>query len=145
MSGSPETRSEGASVKSALHKQVIERCHHHLLSMPGVTEDRPFGPEVPVFKVMGKMIAYLSPDRDPPWLTLKLDPAMGQLARSTYASVHAGYHMNKDHWNTILLDGTVPDTEITAWIEESYELVVSGLTKAKRCRLQQEIEGASKT
>ena len=111
---------------------IIDTIRKQLLALPGATEDRPFGPEIPVFKVMGKMFAYLSPDRDPPWLTLKLDPAMGQLARSTYPSVHAGYHMNKVHWNTIFLDGSVPETEILAWIEESYELVVAGLPRARR-------------
>lgn len=106
--------------------------------MPGAAEDFPFAPDVPVFKVMGKMFAYLSPNQDPPWLTLKLHPVMGQLARSTHAAVHAGYHMNKDHWNTIHLDDSVPDDEVLAWIEESYELVVAGLTRAKRQQLHDE-------
>ena len=117
---------------------TIDELRAHMLALPGAYEDRPFTPEVPVFKVKGKMFAYLSPNQDPPWLTLKLDPAMGQLARSMHASVHAGYHMNKDHWNTIILDGTVPDVEILAWVEESYELVAAGLSKAKRNELKRE-------
>ena len=111
-----------------------------MLALPGAYEDFPFGADVPVFKVEGKMFAYLSPDRDPPWLTVKLDPAMGQLARSTYTSVHAGYHMNKDHWNTILLDDSIPSPEILAWIEESYELVVAGLPRTKREALRRNSE-----
>ncbi len=115
---------------------TIDRLHAYLLDRPGAIEDRPFGPEVPVYKVMGKMFAYLSPGHSPPWLTLKLDPILGQLVRSTHAAVRPGYHMNKEHWNTIVLDGSVPDAEIMAWIDESYDLVVSGLTRAKRAQLQ---------
>jgi len=113
----------------------LAALHTYLLSHPGAIEDRPFGPETPVYKVAGKMFAYVSPGRSPSWLTLKLDPMMGQLARSTYPSVHAGYHMNKEHWNTIVLDGSVSDVEIMAWIDESYDLVVSRLTRAKREQL----------
>ena len=80
---------------------TIDRLHDFLLARPGAIEDRPFGPEVPVYKVMGKMFAYLSPTQSPPWLTLKLDPVLGQLVRGTHAAVRPGYHMNKEHWNTI--------------------------------------------
>ena len=117
---------------------TVDELRALMLDLPGAYEDRPFTPEIPVFKVMGKMFAYLSPHQDPPWLTFKLDPAMGLLAMSTHESVHAGYHMNKDHWNTVILDGTVPDPEILAWIEESYALVVAGLSRAKREQLRQE-------
>ena len=121
----------------------LTALHAHLLSHPGAIEDRPFGPETPVYKVGGKMFAYVSPRRSPSWLTLKLDPMMGQLARSTYPSVHAGYHMNKEHWNTIILDGSVPDVAIMVWIDESYELVVAGLTNAQRARLLDDARGGA--
>jgi predicted DNA-binding protein (MmcQ/YjbR family) len=114
----------------------LATLHAYLLDRPGAIEDRPFGPEIPVYRVMGKMFAYILPKQVPPWLTLKLDPAAGQLARSTHASVRAGYHMNKEHWNTVILDGSVPETEIMAWIDESYDLVVAGLTRAKREELR---------
>jgi predicted DNA-binding protein (MmcQ/YjbR family) len=120
---------------------TIDRFHTYLLGRPGAVEDRPFGPDVPVYKVMGKMFAYLLPRRSPPWLTLKLDPVLGQLARSTHPAVSPGYHMNKEHWNTIVLDGSVADAEIMAWIDESYDLVVSGLTRAKRNRLHAGCKG----
>lgn len=110
----------------------------HMLSLPGAVEDRPFGLDVPVYKVMGKMFAYLLPSRIPPWLTLKLAPAMGQLARSTHPAVRPGYHMNKDHWNTIVLDGSVPEAEILAWIDESYELVVGNLPRRLKRALADE-------
>ena len=115
---------------------TVDELRAFMLELPGAYEDHPFTPDVPVFKVMGKMFAYITPQHDSPWLTFKLDPAMGLLARSTHPSVHAGYHMNKDHWNTILLDGTVPDAEVLAWIDESYELVVAGLSRAKHAQLR---------
>ncbi|MGB2983143.1 MAG: MmcQ/YjbR family DNA-binding protein [Candidatus Bipolaricaulia bacterium] len=115
---------------------TIDRLHTYLLSLSGAIEDRPFGPDIPVYKVMGKMFAYVSPNQTPPWLTLKLDPILGQMLRSTYAAVHASYHMNKEHWNTIVLDGSMPDEEIMAWVDDSYELVVAGLPRKKREQLQ---------
>jgi len=114
----------------------LEMLHEFMLTMPGTVEERPFTPEVPVYKVMGKMFAYVSPNKQPPWLTLKLDPAMGRLVRSTHRSVLPGYHMNKEHWNTIILDGSIAEGEILAWIEESYDLVVAGLTRKKKAELR---------
>lgn len=119
---------------------TLETLRAFLVDRPGAIEDRPFRPEVPVYKVMGKMFAYLSPSHSPPWLTLKLAPILGQLVRSTHAAVRPGYHMNKEHWNTILLDGSVPGEEIMAWIDESYDLVVAGLPRAKHERLRSSSE-----
>ena len=116
----------------------LDRLHAYLLSLPGAVEERPFTPELPVYKVMGKMFAYVSPDDSPPRLTLKLDPLHGQLLRSTYAAVLPGYHMNKDHWNTVLLDGSLPEEEILSWVDESYELVVDGLPHRLRKELNNE-------
>ena len=105
----------------------VDRIRTHLLSMPGAVEDFPFTPEVPVYKVGGKMFAYLSPAESPPRLTVKLEPLHGQILRATYDAVRPGYHMNKDHWNTVFLDGSVPEDELLAWIDDSYELVVDAL------------------
>ncbi len=105
----------------------LDRLHGYMLSLPGAVEERPFTPETPVYKVMGKMFAYVSPDQSPPRLTIKLDPLHGQLLRATYDAVRLGYHMNKDHWNTVLLDGSIPEEELLTWIDESYELVVDNL------------------
>lgn len=116
----------------------VNRLRAHLLSLPGSTEERPFTPEIPVFKVMGKMFAYLSPDESPPRLTLKLEPFHGQLLRATYDAVRPGYHMNKEHWNTVDLDGSVPEEELLTWIDESYELVVAGLPAGLRKALADE-------
>ena len=90
---------------------TFEQIHAYLLSEPGAIEDHPFGPEVPVYKIGNKMFAYSSPTNVPPSITIKLDPLLGQMLRSTYEAVQAGYHMNKDHWNTIALNGSIPSKE----------------------------------
>ena len=117
---------------------TFEQLHHYLLSQPGAIEDRPFTPEIPVYKVGGKMFAYASPDESPPSITIKLDPLHGQILRATYDAVSAGYHMTKEHWNTIQLDGTVPDDELLTWIDESYTLVFSKLPKKTQGSLRKE-------
>ena len=117
----------------------VDRLQAYMLSLPGAVEERPFTPEIPVYKVMGKMFAYVSPDESPPRLTIKLDPLHGQLLRATYdAAVRPGYHMNKDHWNTVLLDGSVSEEELLTWIDESYELVVDNLPVRLRRSLADE-------
>jgi len=118
----------------------VERLRQYLLSLPGALEDFPFMPEIPVYKVQGKMFAYLSPRETPPRLTIKLEPIRGQLLRATYDAVRPGYHMNKDHWNTVFLDGTVPNDELLGWIDDSYQLVVDGLPARLRKALRNEAE-----
>jgi len=115
---------------------IFEEVHKYLLSQPGAFEDRPFGPEVPVYKIGNKMFAYSSPNNVPPSITLKLDPLLGQMLRSTVAAVKPGYHMNKEHWNTITLDQSVSLDEVFSWIDESYALVRSKLTKRVREQLE---------
>jgi len=111
---------------------TFEQIHVYLLSQPGAVVERPFTPEVPVYKVGGKMFALAAPNDFPPKITIKLDPLLGQLLRSTYEAVQAGYHMNKEHWNTITLDGSIPEEELLIWIDESYTLVVSNLSERAR-------------
>jgi predicted DNA-binding protein (MmcQ/YjbR family) len=118
----------------------IQSIHMHLLSKPGAVEERPFAPETPVFKVMGKMFAYTSPQSVPPSVTIKLEPLHGQLVRSMYDAVLPGYHMNKEHWNTIQLDGSLPLDLVKEWIDESYTLVVSKLPLAAKHQLARQRE-----
>jgi predicted DNA-binding protein (MmcQ/YjbR family) len=106
-----------------------------LASQPGAMEDQPFGPDVLVYKVCGRMFALVAPD-SPARITLKLEPLHGQLLRAQNASVLPGYHMNKDHWNTVVLDGGVVDDELADWIDESYALVVERLPRRERERLR---------
>jgi len=136
----PQLSIAGTSVAEEAAPMTFEQIHVYLLSQPDVVEERPFTPEVPVYKVGGKMFAYTAPNDVPPRITIKLDPLHGQMLRSTYEAVQAGYHMNKEHWNTITLDGSIPEEELLSWIDESYALVVSNLSKRAR---QQLIDAAS--
>lgn len=113
----------------------LEALHGYLMGKSGAVEDRPFDPDLPVYKVMGKMFALLWAQDDPPRLNLKCDPFHAELLRETFPAVSPGYHMNKRHWNTITLDGSIPDEDLKAMIDESYHLVVVGLSRAVRARL----------
>lgn len=104
------------------------------MNRAGVTEEYPFGEDVRVYKVLGKMFA-LFPHDEKLSISLKCDPVRAVMLRDTYEAVTAGYHLNKKHWNTIKIDGEVPDDEILDLIEHSYQLVVKGLKKADRVKL----------
>lgn len=109
----------------------------HALGLPETREDFPFGPEARVFKVADKMFGLLSVAE---WhgqagvgrLNLKCDPAEALMLRDLFAAVIPGYHMNKTHWNSVMLDGTVPTPEIARMIDRSYGLVVKSLPRATR-------------
>lgn len=105
-----------------------------LLALPATTEETPFGPGVLVYKVLGKMFA-LVPVEPPLSISLKCDPVLAQILRDTYGAVTPGYHLNKRHWNTVLIDGSIPDEEIRTWTADSYDLVVKGLPKRLRTEL----------
>ena len=83
------------------------------------------------------MFAYSSPTNVPPSITIKLDPLLGQMLRLTYEAVKPGYHMNKEHWNTIALDGSILEDELLSWIDESYMLVFSKLPQRVRKQLDE--------
>jgi predicted DNA-binding protein (MmcQ/YjbR family) len=85
-----------------------------------------------VFKVHGKMFALLALDEVPARVNLKCDPDLALELRDRYEQVEPGYHMNKKHWNTVVLDGVIPEREVRKMIDHSYELVVQSLPKAKR-------------
>lgn len=106
-----------------------------LRGLPGAVEDTPFGPDALVFKVGGKMYAILSVDEQPASVSLKVDPLEGEALRQTWAAITPGYHLNKRHWITVALDGTLPDELLADLIRDSYELVVQGLTRAARAAL----------
>src|SRR6476659_1727638 len=102
----------------------------YCLRKPGASEETPFGPDVLVFKVGGKIFALASLDEVPPRVNLKCDPERALDLRDRYEEVQPGYHMNKKHWNTIELGGRIPDPELRSLIDHSYQLVVS--TRPKR-------------
>lgn len=115
----------------------LDTLSTYLLHKKGTTEERPFGPEALVYKVMGKMFALVAWEERPLRVTLKCDPEHALALRDMYAAVQPGYHMNKQHWNTVTLDGSVPQDEVLAMIDHSYELVVKGLKKADRLQLEE--------
>lgn len=108
----------------------------YLEKKPGARRDMPFGPEALVFKVLGKMFALVAWQANPLTMTLKADPVDAVILRKQYPTVKPGYHMNKNHWNTVTLDGSIPDVEIRRMMDESYMLVVQGLTRAKQAQLK---------
>ena len=100
-----------------------------------MTEEFPFDEETVVYKVIGKMFA-LANTLDFASINLKCDPEKAVELREQYDAVQAGYHMNKKHWNTVLLDNSIPDKLIRQWIDDSYDLVVEGLTKKEKQALE---------
>jgi len=108
----------------------------YLESKPGARQDMPFGPDALVFKVLDKMFALVAWQEDPLKISLKANPTDAVILRKQYKAIAPGYHMNKKHWNTITLDGSVPDDEIQLMIDESYSLVVEGMTKVKQNQLK---------
>lgn len=114
---------------------TYERLAELLLSHKGGVEDYPFGPQAAVFKVAGKMFALIALNETPLRLTLKCAPVEADFLRSIYGAIRPGYHMNKQHWNTITLDGSVPRELLVKMINSSYELVVTGLSRAEREQL----------
>jgi predicted DNA-binding protein (MmcQ/YjbR family) len=102
----------------------IETLREYCISKKNATEGFPFGDDTLVFKVNGKIFALVNLDGDLS-INLKCDPALALELRERYSSVTGAYHMNKKHWNTVNLDGTVPDKEVFSWIDHSYELITS--------------------
>ncbi|MCC6613585.1 MAG: MmcQ/YjbR family DNA-binding protein [Anaerolineae bacterium] len=113
--------------------QLRDRCLGH----PGAIEDFPFGDDVAVYKVGGKMFALL-PFAKPPTISLKCEPTLAKILRDTYPGVQPGYHLNKRHWNTVTVDGSIPSDEIVDMIEHSYARVFDGLTRAQRKAIRDE-------
>nr|WP_202558310.1 MmcQ/YjbR family DNA-binding protein [Streptomyces sp. SID5789] len=106
------------------------------LSFNASLEDFPFNPETSVFKVLGKMFALSSLNGHPLTVNLKCDPDEAVRLRGEYPGlVVPGWHMNKRHWNTVTADGGLPDRVVRELVEDSYDLVVAGLPRADRLRL----------
>jgi predicted DNA-binding protein (MmcQ/YjbR family) len=100
----------------------IEILRDYCIAKKDATESFPFGEDTLVFKVNGKIFALANLDGEPS-VNLKCDPDFALELREKYPAVTPGYHMNKKHWNTVILDGSVPDKEVFSWIDHSYKLV----------------------
>ncbi|MBU2710794.1 MmcQ/YjbR family DNA-binding protein [Zooshikella harenae] len=115
---------------------TTSKLKQYILTKPETVEDYPFGSDVAVFKVLGKMFALLSSKDGITNLNLKCDPIEASQLRDLFEAVKPGYHMNKKHWNTIIIDGSLPKGEIERMIDNSYSLVVKGLNKTTRTGLE---------
>ncbi len=109
----------------------LAEFREYCLTKPGASEETPFGPDVLVFKVGGKMFALAALDEVPPTVNVKCDPGLALDLRDRYEEVRAGYHMNKKHWNTVEIESGIPDIEVRKMIDHSYKLVIEGLPKSK--------------
>lgn len=108
----------------------IETLRNYCLSKPGVEETLPFGPDTLVYKVKGKIFLLTGLDEESLRFNVKCDPDKAVELREEYPCVQPGYHMNKKHWNTVLVDGSVSTALVKEWIDHSYDLV-SGNAKKK--------------
>jgi len=109
----------------------LAQFREYCLSKPRATEDTPFGPDVLVFKVGGKMFALAALDDVPTTVNLKCDPDLALDLRDRYDEVRPGYHMNKKHWNTVEIQGAIPYVELRKMIDHSYDLVAKSLPKPR--------------
>ena len=125
------TRSGAAAPFRMDLASVCDLC----LSLPHVEETTPFGPDTLVFKVAGKVFALTSPGEFPSRVNLKCDPGRAMELREEYEGITPGYHMNKRHWNTLVLDGSLPSALVRDLVQHSYELVTAALPAARRREL----------
>lgn len=121
----------------SMELRSYEDLQRYCDTFAGVTAEFPFGPTPLVMKVGGKMFALISPSESHPSISLKCDPFINELLRSQYAAVKPGYHLNKKHWITVEVDGTIPNEELQDMIKGSYQLVVKKLPKTQREALLQ--------
>ena len=105
------------------------------LGFTGAEETYPFSPDATVFKVRGKIFALAHLGGEPPSISLKCEPGLALQLRADHAAIAPGYHLNKRHWNTVKVDGSLPDALISDLVEDSYDLVVSALPRRVREQL----------
>lgn len=115
----------------------IEEIREYCISKKAVTESTPFDEVTLVFKVAGKMFALIPMDETVLSISLKCDPENAVTLRERYPGVQPAYHMNKQHWNSVVVDGSIDKKEILQWIDDSYKLVSLGLTKKQRVLLEE--------
>jgi predicted DNA-binding protein (MmcQ/YjbR family) len=109
----------------------LGQFREYCLRKPCATEGTPFGPDVLVFKVGGKIFALATLDEVPTTVNLKCDPDLALELRDRYEQITPGYHMNKKHWNTVEIEGDIPGPELRKMIDHSYDLVARSLPKPR--------------
>lgn len=110
--------------------------HDYLMGLPCALLDYPFGADIHVYKVEGKIFAIYFCSDEVERINLKCDPVLAQELRSVFSEVTPGYHMNKKHWNTLNLRGSLPQSEIETMINHSYDQVVKTLPKPVKQKLR---------
>ncbi|MFB5268563.1 MmcQ/YjbR family DNA-binding protein [Paenibacillus enshidis] len=115
---------------------MYKKLESYCLRKKGAVSTYPFGPSAQVFKVGGKMFALLVEENGMPAISLKCDPVIAENLREQNKAIRPGYHLNKQHWNTVTVDGSIPQSELYAMMDHSYELVLKGMTKAARSAIE---------
>ncbi len=115
---------------------MMEPLREYMLSKPGCTADFPFGPEAMVFRVGGKMCGLLAWEEVPVYISLKCDPERSVELREQYTGINGAWHMNKKHWHSVAMDGSVDMELAQELMDRSYELVVATLPGRERERLR---------
>ncbi|MCP4291692.1 MAG: MmcQ/YjbR family DNA-binding protein [bacterium] len=110
----------------------LEPLREYILTKHGAEEGFPFGPEVMVFKVGGKMFALMSWENNPLFVNLKCDPERSALLREDHEGITPGYHMNKKLWNSVVPGASVSLELVEELVDHSYDLIVASLTKKAR-------------
>lgn len=110
----------------------IEEVREFCLSLPGVTEDSPYGPDMIVFRIEGKIFLHLPLEYADPRICIKLPPEKGVDLRERYSAIRGAFHLNKTHWNEILIEHTFSREQLESWIVESYQIVFNKLPKRLR-------------
>ncbi len=114
----------------------IEEVREFCLSLSGVTEDSPYGPDMIVFRIEGKIFLHLPLEYADPRICIKLPPEKGVDLRERYSAIRGAFHLNKTHWNEILIEHTFSREQLEAWIVESYQIVFNKLPKRLRDKYQ---------
>jgi len=114
----------------------IEQIREYTLSLPSVTEDMPYGPDMVVFRIEGKIFLHLPLEYADPRMSVKLPPEKAERLRELYSAITPAWHLNKKHWSDILIENHFDDEQLQGWIQESYRLVISKLPKQLRDKYQ---------
>ena len=113
---------------------TFTEIEQYVLSKHEITYDYPFDEEVRVYRIFNKIFALII-DESPLKINLKCDPIYALELRSLYKNIESGYHMNKKHWNTVLMDEVLEDAHIKEWVQASYDLIYNALPKAVRAQM----------
>ncbi len=113
----------------------IEEAREYALTLPGATEDMPYGPDWLVFRIGGKIFMHIWLEAPQPAIAIKLEPDMAAALRDRYDDVRPAYHLNKTHWSDVLIENTFENAQLREWIRHSYELVYSKLPKKVKERI----------